>query len=77
MKLPYPRNKDIEKAILHVLNSYATLSPQEFVPVVKHELARRGFFVGLVTEKRIWRLYEKLVKEGTTLDYLDVIKNKK
>jgi len=74
LKLPYPRDRDIEEAIKALAGSLALIPPWEFTSTVKEELKRRGFFVGLVTEKRIWRVYELMVRRGTIYDLLDVVK---
>ncbi len=70
---PYPRNKDIRQAIIEVLNE-GLIYPQELIEEVKKKLEERGFYAGLVSTKRIWRLYEEMVRKGFIPDYLDVVK---
>jgi len=70
---PYPRNKDIRQAIIEVLNE-GLIYPQELIEEVKKKLEERGFYTGLVSTKRIWRLYEEMVRKGFIPDYLDVVK---
>ncbi|ABL77972.1 histone acetyltransferase type B catalytic subunit [Thermofilum pendens] len=72
-KKPYPHNDDIVEAILEVLGKDFTVSPEEFPSRVKEKLEEKGFYAGLVSEKRVWSLYEKLVKSGRMPDYLGVV----
>ncbi|RLF21976.1 MAG: hypothetical protein DRN15_10245 [Thermoprotei archaeon] len=72
-KKPYPRNSDIKQAIMKVISWNPLLHPSELVSAVKEELEREGFYPGLVTEKRIWRLYEELVKKKVMYDVLGVV----
>jgi len=72
-KKPYPRNKDIRQTIIEVLNE-GLIYPQELIEEVKKKLEERGFYTGLVSTKRIWRLYEEMVRKGFIPDYLDVVK---
>ncbi|MCD6369747.1 MAG: hypothetical protein J7L38_08150 [Thermoproteales archaeon] len=73
MKKNYPRNSDLRKAILTVLSSNIFLTPDDFPEEVIKTLERNGFYTGLVNTKRIWRIYEKMVRKGEIYDILDVV----
>jgi len=73
-KKPYPKNSDIEKAIIQVLSSFPLLSPDDFPQKVRIQLKEKGFYSGLVTNTRVWRLYENLVRKGKIFDILMVVK---
>jgi hypothetical protein len=70
---PYPHNKDIAEAIARVISRNEALDPLEFPGEVREELGRMGFFPGLVSAKRIWRIYEEMVRRGWIVDRLDVL----
>ncbi|UNQ72559.1 hypothetical protein [Infirmifilum sp. NZ] len=72
-KKPYPHNTDIKEIILEVLSKHPLVKPEEFVDRVKEALEEKGFFVGLVTAKRVWKVYEDMVKGGDIYDYLGVV----
>ncbi|MEM4443796.1 MAG: hypothetical protein QXJ21_00390 [Thermofilum sp.] len=69
---PYPRNSDIVEALKEVL-SEVILSPDELPQRVRARLEEKGFYAGLVSNKRVWSLYEKLVREGRLPDSLGVV----
>lgn len=73
-KRPYPRDSDIASAITKALSRYPLIKPDEFVEAVLHALEDEGFYTRLVTAKRVWRVYEKLVRSGRLYDYLMVVK---
>ena len=72
VKKPYPRNDDIAEAILEVVG-IPTLKPEDLPDRVRRVLEERGFYTGLVTEKRVWRIYETLVRRGRIYDVLGVV----
>lgn len=72
MKKPYPRNDDIAEAILEVVG-IPTLKPEDLPDRVRRVLEERGFYTGLVTDKRVWRIYETLVRRGRIYDVLGVV----
>jgi len=41
---------------------------------VIRELKEEKFFTGLVNPKRVWKIYENLVRKGIIYDVLDVMK---
>lgn len=73
-KKPYPRDSDIASAITRAISRYPLLKPSEFVEAVLCTLEDEGFYAKLVTAKRVWRVYEKLVRSGRLYDYLMVVK---
>ena len=73
-KKPYPRNDDIAEAILEVVG-IPTLKPEDFTDRVRKVLEEKGFYAGLVTDKRVWRIYETLVRRGRIYDTLGVVQD--
>ncbi len=73
MKKPYPRNRDIGEAIARVLAENPLIHPAELYGEVVVRLEEMGFYAGLVTEKRVWRVYEMMVRRGEIYDVLDVV----
>lgn len=76
MKKPYPHNQDIKEAVLEVLAKDPLVKPDEFVDRVRSRLEEKGFYAGLVTPKRVWRVYEEMVRNGDIYDYLGVVQEK-
>ena len=74
VKKPYPRNDDIAEAVLEVVG-IPTLKPEDFPDRVRRVLEEKGFYTGLVTNKRVWRVYETLVRKGRIYDTLGVVQN--
>ncbi len=72
-KKPYPSNRDVVEAIRDTLARAYGLHPDEFPELVLELLEERGFEVRHVTVKRIWRLYETLVRRGVISDALGVV----
>lgn len=72
VKKPYPRNDDIAEAILEVVG-IPTLKPEDLPDRVRRVLEERGFYTGLVTDRRVWRIYETLVRRGRIYDVLGVV----
>lgn len=50
-----------------------TLKPEDLPDRVRRVLEERGFYTGLVTDKRVWRIYETLVRRGRIYDVLGVV----
>ncbi len=72
-KKPYPRDSDVAETVIEVLAKKPYIHPAELVDEVRQRLEEKGFYAGLVTAKRIWRAYEKLVKSGRMYDILLVM----
>lgn len=73
VKKPYPTNGDIIEALMAVAYAKPYLHPDDFVEEVKRELEGRGFFAGLVSARRVWGCYERMVKSGRMPDLLNVV----
>jgi len=74
-KKPYPHNKDIAQAILRVMYEKPYVKPIDFINEVKRILEERGYYTGLVSAKRIWKIYEEYARKGWVYDYLGVMEN--
>ena len=72
-KKPYPSNRDIVEAIREALATKHIEHPDEFPDAVIEVLEERGFETRHVTVKRIWRLYETMVRKGVIRDELGVL----
>lgn len=75
MKKPYPKNSDIRNAIIEVLSRDIIEHPDSFPEHVYRKLEDKGFYTGLLTVKRIWRIYEEMVRKKWLDDVLGVIEN--
>ena len=73
VKKPYPRNEDVRRAIVEVLSRSPGIHPSELPQLVIDSLRGKGFFTGHLTVKRVWRLYEEMVREGRIPDILGVV----
>ncbi len=76
MKKSYPRNSDIRNAIIEVLSKDIIEHPDDFPEYVYKKLEDKGFYTGLLTVKRIWKIYEEMVRKKWLDDVLDVVKKK-
>jgi len=76
-KKPYPRNEDIAEAILEVLWKLPLIKPVDFYDLVISALKEKGFYTGLVNRKRVWKVYERMIRTGRIPDYLMVTKEDK
>lgn len=70
-KKPYPHNGDVREAIAEALSK--VLKPDDLPMKVREILEERGFYTGLLTDKRIWRIYEELARSGKIFDTLGVV----
>jgi Fe2+ or Zn2+ uptake regulation protein len=76
VKKSYPRNTDIRNAIIEVLSKDIIEHPDDFPEYVYKKLEDKGFYTGLLTVKRIWKIYEEMVRKKWLDDVLDVVKKK-
>jgi|FaiFalDrversion2_1042247.scaffolds.fasta_scaffold95074_1 hypothetical protein len=76
MKKGYPRNEDVREAIIEALSKFFD-HPSLFPYAVYEILESKGFNTKYLSYKRIWRLYEEMVKKGKIYDVLNVIKENK
>ncbi len=72
-KTRYPSSRDIVEAVIIVAKTFRASSPEEYPDAVLEYLQEKGYDTRHVTVKRIWRTYEKLVREGVISDYLGVV----
>ncbi len=72
-KKPYPSNRDIAEAIREVISRRMVEHPDDFPDAVIEVLEERGFETRHVTVKRIWRMYEVMVRKGVISDVLGVV----
>lgn len=73
VKRSYPSSRDIVEAVRDAALSATTVNPLDFPDMVRERLEARGFYAGLVTDRRIWRVYEDLVRRGVIPDTLGVV----
>jgi hypothetical protein len=69
----YPTSRDIAEAVREAALSLSFIDPDEFPDLVREILKSKGYYTGLVTDKRIWRTYENLVRRGVIPDVLGVV----
>lgn len=62
-KKRYPSNSDIARVIKE-LAMYARIDPEDFPDIVRERLEELGFYPWLVTDERIWRVFETLARRG-------------
>ncbi len=72
-KAQYPSSRDIVEAVIEAAHMGRSMHPNDFPEVVITILRSRGFDTRHVTEKRIWRTYENLVRRGVISDSLGVL----
>jgi len=71
----YPKTSDIRKAIMKIYRTGVVWHPSELCEVVRSQLEAQGLNTKYLTDKRIWRNYEFMVKKGWIKDWLKVITN--
>ena len=71
-KKPYPRGRDIVHAVVAAAATFYG-HPDDFPPFVLELLRSEGFDVRHVTVKRIWKVYEELVRRRVIGDRLGVV----
>ncbi len=69
----YPTSKVIVETVKEAALSVRGIHPHDFPSIVLQILRDRGYDVEYVTIKRIWRIYEKLVRSGVIPDTLRVV----
>jgi len=74
-KKGYPHNSDIMEIIMEILNKEIFIKPEDFYDKVKAKLEEKGFKTSFLTTKRVWRIYEEMVKKKIIYDFLEVMKN--
>jgi hypothetical protein len=76
MRRKYPYNKDLVNAIRSVVYECFLIEPQMFYEAVINKLSKQGFDTRYVTVKRIWRIYEEMVRRKVISDVLSVVESK-
>jgi hypothetical protein len=72
-KARYPSSRDIVEAVIEAAHMGRSMHPNDFPELVISILESKGFDTRHVTEKRIWRTYENLVRRGVISDLLGVL----
>jgi len=71
-KLPYPSSREVAEAVIEAVRSFSG-HPDDFPGYVLEILREKGYETRHVTIKRIWRMYETLVRKGVISDRLGVL----
>jgi hypothetical protein len=74
-KKGYPHNSDIMEIIMEILNKEIFIKPEDFYDKIRAKLEEKGFKTSFLTTKRVWRIYEEMVKKKIIYDFLEVMKN--
>ncbi|RZN55859.1 MAG: hypothetical protein DSO09_01905 [Candidatus Methanomethylicota archaeon] len=74
-KKGYPHNSDIMEEIMEILNKEIFIKPEDFYDKIIAKLEEKGFKTSFLTTKRVWRIYEEMVKKKIIYDFLEVMKN--
>jgi len=72
-KRRYPSSRDIAEAVREAALQARGMDPQDFPQLVREILEAKGFYTGLVNDRRIWRTYETLVRRRVIPDTLGVV----
>lgn len=73
----YPHTSDIAEAIMEVLANEVYVKPEQFYDKVRSRLKAKGFKTSYMTVKRVWRVYEEMVRKGRIYDVLGVVEDHK
>ncbi|MCQ5341393.1 MAG: hypothetical protein NO483_06825 [Candidatus Methanomethylicia archaeon] len=74
-KKGYPHNSNIMEIIMEILNKEIFIKPEDFYDKIRAKLEEKGFKTSFLTTKRVWRIYEEMVKKKIIYDFLEVMKN--
>ncbi|MEB3846725.1 MAG: hypothetical protein GSR74_01965 [Desulfurococcales archaeon] len=69
----YPSAREIAQAVAEAAKMFRGADPQEFPDLVRKLLEDEGYDTRHVTDRRIWRTYETLVRRGVIRDTLGVV----
>ncbi|RLF07016.1 MAG: hypothetical protein DRJ60_03615 [Thermoprotei archaeon] len=69
----YPHTSDVMEAIMEILSDEVYVKPELFYDKVKAKLEDKGFKTSYLTVKRVWRVYEEMVRKGRIYDALGVV----
>lgn len=72
-KVKLPSSRDLAEVVAEAALQARGVPPEEFPNIVLKLLEERGFYTKYVSEKRIWRVYESLVRRRVIPDTLGVV----
>jgi hypothetical protein len=72
-KVKLPSSRDLAEIVAEAALQARGIDPAEFPEIVIQMLEERGFYTKYVNEKRIWRVYESLVRRRVIPDTLGVV----
>ena len=72
-KVKLPSSRDLAEVIAEAALQARGVPPEEFPNIVIRLLEERGFYTKYINEKRIWRVYESLVRRRVIPDTLGVV----
>ena len=72
MRRRYPSNEEVRAAVREALSD-PLITPLDLPDKVRERLRERGFEPRLVTARRVWRIYEEMVRRGVICDVLNVL----
>ena len=70
----YPTSRDLVEVVIETSQVCRGIHPHDFPQLVLKALEQRGFSTKYVTVKRIWGVYESLVRRHVIVDVLGVVK---
>ena len=71
-KTKLPSNREIAEAVIEAAKAWGG-SPEDFPDAVRSLLEDWGYDTRYVNDRRIWRIYETLVRRGVMRDTLGVV----
>ena len=74
-KLRYPPSNVIYDVVKEVAMRSQDLDPQDFPEAVRQRLSELGYYPGLVSDRRIWDAYQRLVLRRIIPDTFGLIKS--
>jgi len=72
-KVKLPSSRDLAEIVAEAAMMARGVDPAEFPEIVLKLLKEKGFYTKYVNEKRIWRVYESLVRRRVIPDTLGVV----
>ncbi|MCS7385362.1 MAG: hypothetical protein NDF55_01285 [archaeon GB-1867-005] len=69
----YPKDSDIRSAIYKAYKEGLVWRPEKLCETVIQILENQELDIRYITEKRIWRNYERMVRKGWMRDWLGVV----
>ncbi len=72
-KYKLPSSRDLAEIVAQAALQARGINPEEFPSIVIQLLEEQGYYTKYVNEKRIWRVYESLVRRRIIPDTLGVV----